>query len=117
MRINGYAQLVGRDGDTVGDVSPSPAFGTNWVTVDDLNPYELASGQRPRTTTRSSIDKASADKAGYEPGDGATVLTKHAPRQFTISGIATFGTADSPGRRDGGAVHRRHRARAAGRAR
>ena len=42
------------------------------------------------------IDKASADKAGYEPGDVATVLTKQAPRQFTIAGIATFGSADSP---------------------
>ena len=41
LRINGYAQLVDRDGDTVGDLSKNPAFGTNWVTVDDLNPYEL----------------------------------------------------------------------------
>ena len=30
------------------------------------------------------------------PGDVATVLTKSEPRQFTIAGIATFGTADSP---------------------
>ena len=37
------------------------------------------------------IDKASADKAGYQPGDIATVLTKGAPRQFTIAGIAKFG--------------------------
>ena len=42
------------------------------------------------------IDKASADKAGYQPGDVATVLTKGAPRQFTIAGIAKFGSADSP---------------------
>lgn len=96
LRINGYAQLVGRDGDPVGDVSKSPAFGTNWVTVDELNPYELASGRAPIDDDEIVVDKASADRAGYEPGDVATVLTKSEPRQFTIAGIARFGTADSP---------------------
>ena len=96
LRINGYAQLVGPDGEPVGDVANNPAFGTNWVTVDDLNPYLLASGHAPRADDEIVIDKASADKAGYQPGDVATVLTKREPRQFTIAGIATFGTADSP---------------------
>jgi putative ABC transport system permease protein len=96
LRINGYAQLVDRDGDTVGDLSKNPAFGTNWVAVDDLNPYELASGHAPTNDGEIVIDKASADKAGYVPGDVATVLTKSEPRQFTIAGIATFGTNDSP---------------------
>ena len=66
------------------------------MTVDDLNPYELASGRAPADDDEIVIDKASADKAGYQPGDVATVLTKSEPRQFTIAGIATFGTADSP---------------------
>jgi putative ABC transport system permease protein len=96
LRINGYAQLVGPDGDTVGDLTKNPAFGTNWVTVDDLNPYELVDGHAPTSDGEVVIDKASADTAGYQPGDVATVLTKHEPRQFTISGIATFGGADSP---------------------
>ncbi|MET0578485.1 MAG: FtsX-like permease family protein, partial [Ilumatobacteraceae bacterium] len=96
LRINGYAQLVGRDGQPVGDVSKSPAFGTNWVAVDDLNPYKLASGHAPNADDEIVIDKASADKAGYQPGDVATVLTKGAPREFTIAGIAKFGSADSP---------------------
>jgi putative ABC transport system permease protein len=96
LRINGYAQIVGPDGEPVGDISKNPAFGTNWVTVDDLNPYELVSGHAPGDDGEIVIDKASADKAGYQPGDVATVLTKSAPRQFTIAGIATFGTADSP---------------------
>ena len=96
LRINGYAQLVGPDGEPVGDVANSPAFGTNWVAVDDLNPYELASGRPPSDDDEIVIDKASADTAGYQPGDVATVLTKSEPRQFTIAGIATFGTSDSP---------------------
>jgi putative ABC transport system permease protein len=96
LRINGYAQLVGPDGDTVGDLTKNPAFGTNWVTVDDLNPYELSSGHAPTSDGEVVIDKASAEAAGYRPGDVAIVLTKHEPREFTISGIATFGGADSP---------------------
>lgn len=96
LRINGYAQVVGPDGETVGDLSSNPAFGTNWVTVDDLNPYVLASGHAPTSDDEIVIDQASADAAGYGPGDVVTVLTKHEPREFTIAGTARFGTADSP---------------------
>ena len=96
LRINGYAQIVGRDGKPVGDLSANPAFGTNWVTIADLNPYELSSGHVPANDDEIVIDQASADKAGYQLGDIATVLTKQAPRQFIVAGIATFGSADSP---------------------
>src|SRR5262245_59395173 len=73
LRINGYAQLVGRDGKPVGDLAKNPAFGANWVEVADLNPYELVSGHAPASDDQIVIDKASADKAGYQPGDAATV--------------------------------------------
>ena len=96
LRINGYAQLVDPDGQPVGDVSKMPAFGSNWVTVDDLNPYELSSGTAPAGDDEIVIDKASAEKSGYAPGDLATVLTQGEPQQFTIAGVATFGSADSP---------------------
>ena len=44
LRINGYAQLVGPDGEPVGDVANSPAFGTNWV--DGRRPQSLRAGER-----------------------------------------------------------------------
>jgi putative ABC transport system permease protein len=96
LRINGYAQLVDPDGQPVGDVSKMPAFGSNWVAVDDLNPYELSSGTAPAGDDEIVIDKASAEESGYAPGDLATVLTQGEPQQFTIAGVATFGSADSP---------------------
>jgi putative ABC transport system permease protein len=96
LRINGYAQLVGPDGEPVGDISKTPAFGTNWVDVDDLNPYRLARGHAPTNDDEIVIDKASADDAGYHPGDIVTVLTKQAPRELRIAGIARFGSNDSP---------------------
>ena len=94
--INGYAQVVGPDGEPVGDLAKHPAFAANWVAVADLNPYTLASGAAPADAGEIVIDKATADATGYRPGDVATVLTQRAPREFTISGIATFGEADSP---------------------
>ena len=50
LRINGYAQLVGPDGEPVGDVSKSPAFGTNWV--DGRRTQPVQAGQRPRSRQR-----------------------------------------------------------------
>ncbi|HUP73616.1 MAG TPA: FtsX-like permease family protein [Acidimicrobiales bacterium] len=97
VRISGYAQLVDKTGTPIGDPEAAPMFGFNWVTVDDLNPYRIATGHAPGNDDEIVIDKHSADAAGYRPGDRATVLTKSAPREFTISGIAKFGTADSPG--------------------
>ena len=95
LRLFGYARLVGPDGVPVGDGVQGPAFGMNWVTVDDLNPWVLSSGSAPANDDEIVIDKSSADTAGYQPGDVATVLTKGAPRDFTISGVARFGELDS----------------------
>jgi putative ABC transport system permease protein len=94
--INGYAQIVGPDGGPVGDLAKHPAFAANWVSVPDLNPYTLVTGSAPAHAGEIVIDKATADSTGYRPGDVATVLTQRAPRELTISGVATFGEADSP---------------------
>ena len=96
-RISGYAQLVDKSGEPVGDPEKQSLFGLNWVTVEDLNPYRIDSGRAPANDDEIVIDKHSADLAGYAPGDRATVLTKSAPREFTISGVAKFGKADSAG--------------------
>ena len=96
LRISGYARLVGPDGAPVGDITNSPAFGMNWATVDDLNPWVMSSGTPPARNDEVVIDQASAEASGYRPGDVATVLTKGARRTFTVSGIARFGELDSP---------------------
>ena len=95
----------------------SPAFGTNWVTVDELNPYELASGRAPATDDEIVIDKASADKAGYRPGDVATVLTKQRAASVHDRRHRHVRHRRLPRRRHRGAVHRRRGGRAAGLAR
>ncbi len=94
-RITGYAQLVGPDGQPVGDQAQAPAFGLNWADDPALNPYRIVDGAGPRAADEIVIDRGSALAAGFHVGDRATVLTKGEPRVFTISGIASFGEADS----------------------
>ncbi|HEY2333216.1 MAG TPA: FtsX-like permease family protein [Acidimicrobiales bacterium] len=96
LEVSGYAQLVGPDGKTVGELSKAPAFGLNWVPVQALNPYRLASGHAPARDDEIVIDRGAAKTSGYGVGDVVTVLTKREPRRFTIAGTATFGSSDTP---------------------
>jgi putative ABC transport system permease protein len=96
--IRGYAQLVDRDGDAVGDPENGPpTLGGNWIDSEELNGFRLADGNPPRSDDEVVVDKKSADDTGYRVGDTAQVLVKGGPQDVTIAGIAKFGDADSPG--------------------
>ena len=97
-KVSGYAQLVDAAGKPVGDPGQgAPTFGESWTTVAELNPYRIAEGHAPSGPAEVVIDRHSAKTAGIHVGDSTTVLTKQGARQFTVSGIATFGDADSMG--------------------
>jgi putative ABC transport system permease protein len=96
-KVSGYAQLVDSAGKPVGDPgNGAPTFGESWMTVPQLNPYRLAEGHAPGPD-EVVIDRHSAKTAGIHVGDVTTVLTKQGAQQFTVSGIATYGGADSMG--------------------
>jgi putative ABC transport system permease protein len=96
--IQGYARLVDKEGEPIGDPQTgAPTYGGNWQESDALNPFEIVAGAPPEAADDVVIDKASADDAGFRVGDPITVLGLGEPRQMTVSGIASFGTADSPG--------------------
>jgi putative ABC transport system permease protein len=93
-----YAQLVGKDGDTIGDPGQGPpTFGTNWSEVEALNPFTLEDGRAPESGDEVVIDKGSADEGDFEVGDRVEVLTQSPTKRYEITGIVTFGGADSPG--------------------
>ena len=96
--VEGYAQLVGRDGDAIGNpAAGAPTLGEAWTSgADRMEPYRFAEGRPPRTHNEVAIDKHSADVGNLEVGDRVTVLTKRQPREYTITGIVRWGTADSP---------------------
>lgn len=95
--VEGYAQLVGADGEAIGDpASGAPTFGQSWIDADDLNPWTLAEGSAPSGPDQVVIDRGSSKKGELAVGDRVTVLTGSAPRDFTVSGLVTWGEADSP---------------------
>jgi len=98
LYIEGYAQLVGRDGKPIGKASNGPpTLGEAWTDVAALNPLRLLpGGQPPRTSSQVVIDKHSADVGHFKVGDKVVVLTQQRPATYTITGIATWGSVDSP---------------------
>jgi putative ABC transport system permease protein len=96
--INGaFAQYVDQDGEKIGNPGQgAPTLGFSWPEIDQLNPFVLSAGAPPVGPDQLVMDQKTADDNDFEVGDTVTVLTQQAPREFTISGIARFGTADSP---------------------
>jgi putative ABC transport system permease protein len=97
LDIEGYAQLVGKDGKAIGSAAGgAPTLGAAWTDVTALNPFRLLPGsQPPRGPGQVVIDKHSADAGGFTVGDKVRVLTKQGSGIYTITGIVTFGNADN----------------------
>ncbi|MDP9072642.1 MAG: ABC transporter permease, partial [Actinomycetota bacterium] len=94
--VQGFAQMVGRDGRTI-RAEKAPMLGTNWIADPDLSVSRLAHGRGPVNGDEVAVDAATFKRGGFHLGDRATVLTAHAPRQFTIVGSLSFGGSPSPG--------------------
>lgn len=94
--ITGYAQIVGADGDALGD----PGRGAPTLGMSDLagplSPWQLVEGARPGPG-ELMIDRGSAEKGELALGDEVTVLTQTGPHTFTLVGTVRFGSVDSPG--------------------
>jgi putative ABC transport system permease protein len=96
--VEGYAQVVGKEGKVLGNPAQgAPTIGASWTTVPELNPYHLVDGTAPSAPTDVVIDKHTADEGDLHIGDQLTILSKSNPEMFTLTGIAKFGTADSMG--------------------
>jgi putative ABC transport system permease protein len=96
--VQGYARIIDKDGDPVGDPAMGPpTFGGNWSEVDQLNGFTLAEGRAPESDGEVVIDRASAKDTDYQVGDRVPIQTGAASEDFELVGIARFGNADSPG--------------------
>jgi putative ABC transport system permease protein len=96
--VGGYARIINRFGDPVGNPEfGAPTLGGNWSEIDALNPFNLAEGRAPRTDDEIVIDRGSAKSTDFGVGDQIDVQTRDGVGTYTLSGIARFGTADSPG--------------------
>lgn len=96
--VRGFAQLVTSDGRPVEAAGMGAAtLGANWITNSALNPFRLAEGSPPSADDEVVIDRGTAKRAGLGVGDAARAVTATGTRSVNVVGVATFGTADSPG--------------------
>ena len=96
--VQGYAQIVGKDGDPIGDPEMgAPTFGGNWSDSSELNPFTIVDGRPPQADDEVVIDKKSAGDGDLNVGDTTTVLIQGPPQEVEVVGIVKFGDADSPG--------------------
>ncbi|MGH9278000.1 MAG: ABC transporter permease [Acidimicrobiales bacterium] len=93
--IEGYGQLISRDGKAVGGNGP-PTLAGNWVDDPDLNPYRLTEGRPPQARDEVVVNVGAAEKAGVGVADTVTVRTPD-PVTATVVGLATFGDSDGIG--------------------
>jgi putative ABC transport system permease protein len=89
----GFAKLV-VDGSSVGTGTASDV-GRNWVADPALNPFRLTSGHPPTEAGEIVIDRLLAGDAGLAPGEVVQVLTATGMHDATITGVATFASADA----------------------
>ena len=95
--IEGYAQIVGTDGDPLGNpATGAPTFGRNWID-SEVYPFTIVDGRSPEADDEVVIDKGAADEGDLAVGDRTSVLVQAGSVDVEIVGIATFGDADSPG--------------------
>lgn len=74
-----------------------PPLGFNWPTVEALNPLDLDEGDAPVGPGEVVVDRASADDLDLEVGDEIVIQTNDGTATYGLVGIATFGSAESPG--------------------
>ena len=96
--VFGYARIVGSDGEALGNpATGAPTLGVDWSESAQLNPFTLIAGRAPAADDEIVIDAHSADIGKLAVGDTTTVLVQGPPQRVRISGVARFGSVDSPG--------------------
>jgi putative ABC transport system permease protein len=95
--VTDFGQLTKKDGEAIDTRGAPPlVFGLD-TSEERFNPLKLTSGSWPARPDQVLIDQGTADKQDYTVGDTIGVSTKDGVKQFTISGVAKYGTVDSIG--------------------
>ena len=91
------AQLLDKQGNAI-SIGGAPNFGFGFdPTQTRFNPMQLTEGRFATKDDEVVIDKGTADKYGYAVGEKIGVSARGPTREFTISGIAKFGSVNSLG--------------------
>lgn len=87
------ALLIDPNGEPV-VTQGAPTLGVSWNGEDSIGGVELKSGRAPVGIGEMAVDKATADRVGYELGDTVTVVVPTGPAQFELVGTVGLGNSD-----------------------
>jgi putative ABC transport system permease protein len=93
-QVQGYAQFVARDGKAIA-TGGAPTLGVSFDPYPQLSALHLIAGHAPATPDDVVMDAGTAQQYGFTVGQRVRVLSVTAPRTFTITGIAQFGSASN----------------------
>jgi putative ABC transport system permease protein len=91
--VSGYAQFVAPDGKPIAN-GGEPTLGESYVTDPALSGLHIVQGGPPRTASQVLMDAGTAQQYEFRVGQRVRMLFYGAPRTFTISGIAQYGSAN-----------------------
>ena len=96
--ISDQAQIIGRDGKPVGD---GPYFASGFDSkvkgAGKLTAFRLQDGRWAAGPGEVVIDAATAENERYPVGRSVKITTRGEAREFTVVGVARFGTVKSLG--------------------
>ena len=96
--ISDQAQIIGRDGKPVGD---GPYFASGFDSkvkgAGKLTAFRLQDGRWATGPGEVVIDAATAENERYPVGRSVEITTRGEAREFTVVGVARFGTVKSLG--------------------
>jgi putative ABC transport system permease protein len=95
--ISGFAVIIGKDGKPIKQTSNGPPNFGGVAITGELSPWNYIEGKPPVGPDQAVIDRASAKEGHFQVGDRIRITANSGAREFTLSGIAKFGDADSPG--------------------
>jgi putative ABC transport system permease protein len=92
--VQGYAQLIDKQGEAIAPVGP-PTIGASWPVHPELSPYSLRDGHPPRGAGEVAIDARTSSEHGFRVGDTVQVQFLGPSDRFTVAGIVGYGEADN----------------------
>ena len=88
-----FAQMLDPEGAPV-TTQGAPTLGVSWDPDSGLSGVVLKEGRAPSGLDEVAIDKATADRVGYEVGDTIRVVLSDSQQNFTIVGLVGLGNSD-----------------------
>jgi putative ABC transport system permease protein len=90
--VIGGVEVLARDGRPI-ETYGVPTFGTGWPHDERTAAFRLLEGREPWGQGEVALDRATAGRAGYEPGDTIQVVTPTRTVTATLTGLISPGAA------------------------